>query len=48
MFFTAVLAFALRFLLVWDNKRLERKQHKEDQANTAAVENYGPTFRYAL
>jgi hypothetical protein len=48
MFFTAILAFTLRFLLVWDNKRLERRQQKEDQANAAAVENYGPTFRYAL
>jgi hypothetical protein len=48
MFFTAILAFTLRFLLVWDNKRLERKQQKTDQINTAAAENYGPAFRYAL
>lgn len=48
MFLTALLAFTLRFLLVWDNKKLERKQEKADQTSTAALENYGPTFRYAL
>ncbi|QKX60364.1 uncharacterized protein TRUGW13939_07509 [Talaromyces rugulosus] len=48
MFFTAILAFTFRFLLVWDNKQLERRQQKEGQPNAAAVENYGPTFRYAL
>ncbi|CRG87008.1 putative transporter C1002,16c [Talaromyces islandicus] len=48
MFFTAILAFTLRFLLIRDNKKLERKQPKTDQTSTAGVENYGPSFRYAL
>lgn len=48
MFFTSILAFTLRFLLAWENKKLQRKQHEADETNTAAVENYGPSFRYAL
>ncbi|KAH8692159.1 major facilitator superfamily domain-containing protein [Talaromyces proteolyticus] len=48
MFFTAILAFTLRFLLAWDNKNLERKQREADETSTAAFENYGPSFRYAL
>ena len=48
MFFTTLLAFTLRLLLVWDNKKLERKQREAGETNTTAVENYGPSFRYVL
>lgn len=53
MFFSAVLALAQRFLLVWENKRLDRKyglKTKDDigVADNVALENYGPRFRYVL
>ena len=55
MFFAAVMAFALRILLVWENRRLDQKydirsgERKEtDQGAAVALEDYGPTFRYVL
>lgn len=53
MFFSAVLALAQRFLLVWENKRLDRKHGINTKgdisaADNVAVENYGPRFRYVL
>ena len=56
MFFAAAMAFALRILLMWENRRLDRKygskagQGREtDQGPAAvAVEDYGPNFRYVL
>lgn len=55
MFFAAVMAFALRILLVWENGRLDQKydirsgEEKEtDQGAAVAVEDYGPSFRYVL
>ena len=55
MFFAAVMAFALRILLVWENRRLDQKfdiksgEGKEtDQGAAVAVEDYGPKFRYVL
>jgi hypothetical protein len=48
MFFTTILAFTLRFLLVQNNKRLEREDGESSKENINAVENYGPGFRYVL
>ena len=74
MFFAAVLSLALRFLLVWENRKLDRKygvsgsavagaESEKDEVSTpdekfpnaggekhpnAAVEDYGPSFRYVL
>jgi hypothetical protein len=52
MFFTTLLAFTLRFLLVWNNKKLDREQGErpvaQDKGTATAVENYGPNFRYVL
>lgn len=48
MFFTTILAFTLRFLLVQNNKKLDREEGEADKQNTIAVENYGPGFRYIL
>ncbi|KAL8820591.1 MAG: hypothetical protein Q9191_007483 [Dirinaria sp. TL-2023a] len=71
MLFAAVLSLALRFLLVWENRRLDRKygapgsavaaeSDKEvvtpdekypgpvGKAPNAAVEDYGPNYRYVL
>lgn len=71
MLFAAVLSLALRFLLVWENRRLDRKygapgsavateSDKEvvtpdekypgpvGKAPNAAVEDYGPSYRYVL
>ncbi|KAH8799101.1 major facilitator superfamily domain-containing protein [Xylogone sp. PMI_703] len=48
MLFTTFLAFALRFLLDRDNKKLERQQKETYIINTTAVENYGSSFRYVL
>jgi hypothetical protein len=59
MFFTAILAIALRTLLVWENKKLDRKfgppvtvLHQEEgekrERNLEGEENEGPNFRYIL
>ena len=54
MVFAAVMALALRILLVWENRRLDQKyanrsEGKEtDQGAAVAVEDYGPNFRYVL
>ena len=58
-FFTGVLAFGLRCLLVWENRKLDRVHGSnmnrvvnqpggEGQASEVGEENYGPTFRYIL
>lgn len=58
--FTGFLAFCLRFLLVWENKKLDQKYgpkldirpgHDIDPSSIktdVGEENYGPTFRYVL
>ena len=52
MVFAAVMALALRILLVWENRRLDQKYAEEvketGQGATVAVEDYGPNFRYVL
>jgi retrograde regulation protein 2 len=56
MFFNAFLALGLRTLLVWENKRLDRKYGvatenpvEADQTDPdAGEENYGSAFRYIL
>ena len=57
MFFSAVLALALRTLLVYENRKLERRYgggngklvgRKDDDDGGVAVEDYGPRFRYVL
>ncbi|KAG8528505.1 uncharacterized protein KY384_007423 [Bacidia gigantensis] len=53
MFWTFFMAVALRFLLVWENKKLDRqypksKDEKEPGQDAIAAENYGPSFRYVL
>lgn len=58
-FFTGVLAFGLRCLLVWENSKLDKKygSNKSRVVNQPGAqgaesevgeENYGPTFRYIL
>lgn len=55
MFFTTLLAFCLRQLLDWENKRLDREYAGSPERSVekpgelaVAEENYGLTFRYAL
>ena len=60
MFFTTLLAIGLRALLVWENKKLDRQYGTLQERlasratgevpmeTNAAVENYGPAFRYVL
>jgi hypothetical protein len=54
MFFSALLALTQRFLLEWENKRLDQRHGPvETRKNMATpegivVENYGPNFRYVL
>ena len=55
MFFAAAMALALRILLMWENRKLDRKYNKPlgksretDQGVAVAVEDYGPNFRYVL
>jgi hypothetical protein len=54
MFFTTLLALCLRFLLVWENHRLDKKygpkvEAEEVKGDTPVAEdNYGASFRYAL
>ncbi|KAL8675040.1 MAG: hypothetical protein Q9168_000523 [Polycauliona sp. 1 TL-2023] len=57
--FTAVLALALRYLLVWENKKLDLKYGPRSKVtlgdaidpsseSAAGEENYGPNFRFVL
>lgn len=55
MFFAAIMAFALRLLLIWENRKLDQTysnksgEGKEtDLGAVVAVEDYGPNFRYVL
>ena len=55
MFFAAAMAFALRVLLMWENRKLDQKCNDKtgkemDTAQTTAiaVEDFGPNFRYVL
>lgn len=55
MFFCALLALLQRFLLAWENRKLDRKYGQpselkkyEGEDETVATENYGPNFRYVL
>ncbi|KAK5412705.1 hypothetical protein LTR07_005496 [Exophiala xenobiotica] len=59
MFFNALLALSLRTLLVWENKKLDKKYGKVDEQQAAHAptghaepnagqENYGSGFRYIL
>lgn len=49
--FNGVLALSLRFLLVWEDRKLDEKYGPVDlqkDVSEAGVENSGPTFRYIL
>ncbi|KAG4217612.1 hypothetical protein PC116_g33908 [Phytophthora cactorum] len=54
MFFSTLLAFFQRLLLMWENAQLDRKYGTNTKDKTAgnskdiAAENYGPNFRYVL
>lgn len=54
MFFTTLLALCLRFLLVWENRQLEKKYGPKAEVDPSkggeivAEENYGASFRYVL
>ncbi|KAJ5195356.1 Major facilitator superfamily domain general substrate transporter [Penicillium cinerascens] len=54
MFFTTLLALGLRFLLVWENHRLDKKYGPKVKVETVkgdtpvAEDNYGASFRYVL
>lgn len=53
MFFTTVLALSLRFFLVWENWRLDKKYGKKEERASGekgviAEENYGADFRFVL
>lgn len=50
MFFTTLLSFALRTLLIWCNRKLDQQYSKEkvNEKEAIAVENYGPSFRFVL
>ncbi|KAK6214347.1 hypothetical protein LQW54_004575 [Pestalotiopsis sp. IQ-011] len=51
MFFCAILAFAQRCLLSWENAKLDREfgpVDDKDEKNTRAGEDYGSHFRYVL
>ncbi|RDW93745.1 putative MFS transporter [Aspergillus mulundensis] len=54
MFFNAILALSLRFLLSWENKRLDRKYGPQSESaaqqkgQAVGEENYGSGFRYVL
>lgn len=59
-FFIGILAFGLRTLLVWENKKLDTlygshiyegnksKDQSHNGEGTVGEENYGPHFRYIL
>lgn len=54
MFFTTLLALCLRFLLVWENRQLDKKYGPKVEVDPSkggeivAEENYGASFRYVL
>lgn len=55
MFFAAVMAFALRVLLVWENRKLDQRYNNKSgegretyRGAAVAVEDYGPNYRYVL
>ncbi|KAI1480366.1 MFS general substrate transporter [Daldinia eschscholtzii] len=54
MFFSTLLAFFQRLLLMWENAQLDRKYGTNTKDKTTgnskdiAAENYGPSFRYVL
>lgn len=52
MLFNGALALSLRFLLVWENKRLDQKYGVQDtdakEDTATGEENAGPKFRYIL
>ncbi|KAH8648684.1 major facilitator superfamily domain-containing protein [Xylariales sp. PMI_506] len=49
MFFSAILALSQRFLLSWENKKLDRKYGAVVKSSgNMAGENYGPNFRNVL
>ncbi|KAJ8133448.1 hypothetical protein O1611_g169 [Lasiodiplodia mahajangana] len=56
MFFSALLAIAQRYLLVWENARLDRKygaigtkgRSSSSRLDDVALENYGAHFRFVL
>ncbi|KAL4911073.1 hypothetical protein BDW74DRAFT_164718 [Aspergillus multicolor] len=54
MFFNAILALSLRFLLSWENKRLDKQYGPQSQSTSeqkgqaVGEENYGSGFRYVL
>ena len=54
MFFTALVALLLRFVLMWENRRLDQKYgesvggSRNTNREDIAAEDYGPRFRYAL
>jgi hypothetical protein len=54
MIFTTFLALVLRCLLVWENKRLDKKYGQRNEVDESkgeiavAEDNYGPSFRYVL
>lgn len=58
-FFTGLLAFGLRTLLAWENRKLDQKYGSNEnrvvnqpgaqgEESEVGEENYGPTFRYIL
>ena len=56
-FFTGLLAFGLRCLLVWENRKLDNvhgpwkmggQSGGEGLESEVGEENYGPAFRYIL
>jgi hypothetical protein len=55
MFFTSVLALSLRILLVWENRKLDKKYGPRVVADPTkeaeipvGVENYGADYRFVL
>lgn len=54
MFFNAILASSLLLILVWENRRLDKKYGsqttvaEQQKGEVVAEENYGAQFRYAL
>jgi len=55
MFFSGGLAIAQRFLLAWENAKLDQEhgppsytERADTESEKIALENYGPNFRYVL
>lgn len=53
MFFTTLLALALRLLLMWENRGLDKKYGPRVEPDgkvedSAGEDNYGASFRYVL